>query len=287
MRALTPVARVRSRLLPVNVLDDLGKIVVRLRVEEPTAVARRRRQASRCAARLHVVGVLGYDARATSACCALLTGELGLVEAPRPVQDDAVEAAGGSAGGTSSKLRVDAATRRCAPTSPPSTVLRRLLEIIEANLPGTLADVDSEFLHDLRVAVRRTRALQRELRGVFAPEPLRVFRDGFKRAAGGHRARRATSTSSCSSSTTSPRRCPPTIARRRRAAARAARGRLVAERAQMVRALRSDAHARAAGQLARLPRRARRRRPRTTAPTPRGRSPTSPASGSPRSTGGW
>ena len=47
-------------------------------------------------------------------------------------------------------------------------------------MPGTLADVDSEFLHDLRVAVRRSRALQRELRGVFPPEPLRVFRDGFR-----------------------------------------------------------------------------------------------------------
>ena len=33
MRALTPIARVRSRQLPLNVLDDVGKIVVRLRVE--------------------------------------------------------------------------------------------------------------------------------------------------------------------------------------------------------------------------------------------------------------
>jgi CHAD domain-containing protein len=41
--------------------------------------------------------------------------------------------------------------------------------------------VDTEFLHDLRVAVRRTRALQRELRGVFAPEPLTRFREGFRR----------------------------------------------------------------------------------------------------------
>ena len=60
------------------------------------------------------------------------------------------------------------------------TILRRLLETIEVNLPGTLADIDSEYLHDLRVAVRRSRALQRELRGVFPPEPLRVFRDEFR-----------------------------------------------------------------------------------------------------------
>jgi CHAD domain-containing protein len=59
-------------------------------------------------------------------------------------------------------------------------VLQHLLAAIEANLPGTLADVDTEFLHDLRVAVRRTRALQRELKGVFPPEQLAGFREGFR-----------------------------------------------------------------------------------------------------------
>ncbi|MDP9346562.1 MAG: CHAD domain-containing protein, partial [Actinomycetota bacterium] len=51
---------------------------------------------------------------------------------------------------------------------------------IEQNLPGTLADVDSEFLHDLRVAVRRTRSGQRQLRRVFPPGPLTRFRDEFR-----------------------------------------------------------------------------------------------------------
>jgi CHAD domain-containing protein len=177
MRALTPIARVRSRLLPVNVLDDVGKIVVRLRAEEPTALpAGDGRLALR--PRLHVLGVRGYDAD-FDAVLTLLTAEVGLQDAPRPVLDDAVEALGGTIGGTSSKLRVslDPGARADAAAV---TILRRLLEVIALNLPGALADVDSEFLHDLRVAVRRSRALQRELRGVFSPEPLRVFRDGFR-----------------------------------------------------------------------------------------------------------
>jgi CHAD domain-containing protein len=176
MRALRPVARVRSRQLPLNVLDDLGKIVVRLRVEESTVAAG---DDGRLAlpARLHVIGVLGYDRELHEV--SELLGGLGLVAAQRPVQDDAVEALGGPVGGVSSKLRLklDPAERADAAAA---VILRRLLDTIDANLPGTLADTDSEFLHDLRVAVRRTRALQRELRGVFAPEPLRVFRDGFK-----------------------------------------------------------------------------------------------------------
>jgi CHAD domain-containing protein len=127
---------------------------------------------------MHVMGVLGYD-RELAALRALLAQELSLAEQPEPVQDDAVRAVGGRVGGTSSKVKLalDPAERA---DGAAVKILRRLADVIELNLPGTLEDVDSEFLHDLRVAVRRTRALQRELRGVFAPEPLRAFRDGFK-----------------------------------------------------------------------------------------------------------
>jgi CHAD domain-containing protein len=177
MRALTPVARVRSRQLPVHVLDDVGKIVVRLRAEEPTAM-RGSDVKIALRPRLHVIGVRGYD-RELDRVLELLTGAVGLRHARRPVLDDAVEALGGTIGGSSSKLRITLAADVRADVAA-VTILRRLLEVVELNLPGTLADVDSEFLHDLRVAVRRSRALQRELRGVFAPEPLRVFRDGFR-----------------------------------------------------------------------------------------------------------
>jgi CHAD domain-containing protein len=176
MRALTPAARVRSRFLPLNVLDDVGKIVVRLRVEEPVAVLGARN--APLPSRLHVTGVLGYD-RQFERVRAQLEGALGLVAAAHPVADDAVAADSGRVGGTSSKLRVrlDGGARADAAAV---AIARRLLDVVEANLPGTLNDVDSEFLHDLRVAVRRSRALQRELAAVFPPEPLRVFRDGFR-----------------------------------------------------------------------------------------------------------
>src|SRR5262249_24087085 len=38
-----------------------------------------------------------------------------------------------------------------------AAVLLQLLDTLEANVPGTVRDIDTEFLHDLRVAVRRTR----------------------------------------------------------------------------------------------------------------------------------
>ena len=40
-------------------------------------------------------------------------------------------------------------------------VLRTLLHVVEANRPGAIADIDIEFLHDLRVGVRRARSVLR------------------------------------------------------------------------------------------------------------------------------
>jgi CHAD domain-containing protein len=51
-------------------------------------------------------------------------------------------------------------------------VLRTLLDAVEVNRPGTIADVDPEFLHDLRVAVRRSRSVLGRAEGVI-PEPVR------------------------------------------------------------------------------------------------------------------
>jgi CHAD domain-containing protein len=51
-------------------------------------------------------------------------------------------------------------------------VLANLAEAITVNLPGTIDDIDIEFLHDLRVAVRRTRSVLRHGRDVLAPDLL-------------------------------------------------------------------------------------------------------------------
>ena len=133
MRALTPVARVRSRQLPLNVLDDLGKIVVRLRVEEPTAVAGDdgrvalpRPAARHRRPRLRPRAARGRRAPGRARARGGARGRS---------QDDAVAALGGSVGGVSSKLKLklDPADRADAAAA---VILRRLLEIIDANLPG-------------------------------------------------------------------------------------------------------------------------------------------------------
>ena len=78
-----------------------------------------------------------------------------------------------------SKLRVTLDTADTA-VDAWRTVLRELTDIMTANFAGTVADIDSEFLHDFRVAVRRTRSVLKEGKDVLPPGARRHFRDGFK-----------------------------------------------------------------------------------------------------------
>lgn len=109
----------------------------------------------------------------------VLRNELGFVPAEQTLVDEAVSAAGGDPAGTSSKIDVRMTSEQRSDEAT-AAVLGRLLEIIEANLEGTGADVDSEFLHDFRVSIRRSRALQREFQGVFPPGELAHFRGEFR-----------------------------------------------------------------------------------------------------------
>jgi CHAD domain-containing protein len=172
VRALLPVIEIRCRERPLDVLDAERKTVVRLRVQAP-ALGRRRLRA-----RVHVSAVRGYD-KALAQVTEALGDELGFRAADQALVDEALRASGAVPGGTPAKVAVALARGQRA-DSAAVAVLKALLEVIEANLDGTIADIDSEFLHDLRVSVRRSRAVQRELRRVFPASALARFQDQFR-----------------------------------------------------------------------------------------------------------
>ena len=60
------------------------------------------------------------------------------------------------------------------------TIYKHLLTSMQANLPGIIDDLDSEFLHDFRVAVRRTRSGLSLIKDVFDPELTNRFKDNFR-----------------------------------------------------------------------------------------------------------
>ncbi|MGI9053649.1 MAG: CHAD domain-containing protein [Ilumatobacteraceae bacterium] len=58
-------------------------------------------------------------------------------------------------------------------------VLLHLAATLQLNLPGTIDDIDSEFLHELRVAVRRTRSVLSHATGVLPADDVAAGRREF------------------------------------------------------------------------------------------------------------
>jgi len=56
----------------------------------------------------------------------------------------------------------------------------KLAGTVRLNLPGVVESLDTEFLHDLRVAVRRTRAMLPRARSVFDAARIQRFQNGFQ-----------------------------------------------------------------------------------------------------------
>lgn len=59
-------------------------------------------------------------------------------------------------------------------------IYRSLLESMRRNEQGVIDDIDTEFLHDLRVAVRRTRSALALIKGVLDPEVSDRFKNEFR-----------------------------------------------------------------------------------------------------------
>ena len=68
--------------------------------------------------------------------------------------------------------------RRCAIAE----MLTEFAAAIEENVPGTIASIDTEFLHDLRVAVRRTRSILKLVGDVLPDQLAERFAAGFQMA---------------------------------------------------------------------------------------------------------
>jgi CHAD domain-containing protein len=58
-------------------------------------------------------------------------------------------------------------------------IFRQLLETMRCNEAGIMEDIDSEFLHDFRVAIRRTRSGLSQLKGILPPDITQTFKREF------------------------------------------------------------------------------------------------------------
>jgi CHAD domain-containing protein len=138
IRALMVISDERRRVQRLELHNKDGKTVARVELDEPASAAA-------APAEVSVRSLRGYDEQARRAT-RLLTG-LGLRAVEHggdPLHDPVSPTARGD--------------RDVPATALLTRVLSDFLATMRENLPGLLDDVDTEFLHDFRVAVRRTRA---------------------------------------------------------------------------------------------------------------------------------
>jgi CHAD domain-containing protein len=177
IRRLLVVMGLETRVCTLRLCNEDDKTVVRLRVEEPRFRDPATHAEGELSTRLSLLPVRGYDEE-RAAALELLSETLSLIPAQRPTLLEALAAAGRRPADYSSKLdfpldpedRTDRVAKR---------ILLALLGILEANLPGTRANLDTEFLHDLRVAIRRTRSLLGQLPKVFPDADAARFKAGL------------------------------------------------------------------------------------------------------------
>ena len=178
IRALMERVRVRSERRPLAVLNADDKTVVRLAVVDGTAIDPDTGEEARLSPRVTVTPVRGYD-KAYDKVVAKLTKTFGEAVETGPLMISALAAIGRSPGDYSSKIVLD--LKRGTPADVAlKNVCYTLLRGMERNYDGVLADLDSEFLHDFRVAVRRTRTALTQGKRVFPEAVRKRFADDFR-----------------------------------------------------------------------------------------------------------
>ncbi|MCP3982353.1 MAG: CHAD domain-containing protein, partial [bacterium] len=177
IRRLLPVLRLDGRYRELRVLDANEKTVARLRLESLVAHNPGERSPASPRERISVRPVRGYDAE-FDRLRAFLDARSELAAVDETELEQGLAWIGVHARDYTSKLQLhlDASV----PASDAlRTILVGLLDTIVRNEEGTRRNVDPEFLHDLRVAVRRTRAALGQIKGVLDAERVEPFRREF------------------------------------------------------------------------------------------------------------
>jgi CHAD domain-containing protein len=177
-RALLPQAIIHTQAHALNLENEDGKTLLRVVVEVGRLLnCHQDASAPIVSRRVRLEPLRGYERK----CLAVRRAveKLGLQPAPCDMLLEVLAFSGRKPRSISGRPKVallpDQRTDEAA-----KVLLSRMVGVINANLPGVRARTDCEFLHDLRTAVRRMRALLGELDDVYPKRLLARYRRELK-----------------------------------------------------------------------------------------------------------
>jgi CHAD domain-containing protein len=166
MRALLPMCNLDYVTFYLNILNKDKKTLLRLLVEEHELLNNR----------VTLLPIKGYE-KATEHLVSIITTKLELTPTNKSLMNSALRLQGRKPNDYSSKININLDPEMRADIAI-KYIYSHLLKAIKDNEQGAIADIDSEFLHDFRVAVRRTRSGLSQLKGVI-PEKINTHYADF------------------------------------------------------------------------------------------------------------
>jgi CHAD domain-containing protein len=176
MRALLVLTAYQKRSIRYHILNKDDKTVIRLLYRE--FIFANAADGGPTESQVELQPIRGYPKYERQ--LAKLLHKAGAV----PVQSDeitlgALLAAGKQPGGYSSKLKCQLKPQQRADEAA-KAISHQMLDVMRANEAGIKADIDTEYLHDFRIAIRRTRSLLSQVKGIFPAEETERFKRDFR-----------------------------------------------------------------------------------------------------------
>lgn len=173
MRALLPLSRIQLRFVRYDLLNRDKKTVARLVLDTYGEDNQ-----GDIVSQFRIMPLKGYSKAAGKVADCMQRA--GLQYDKRFAILTVLEQQGLSPGAYSSKINVS-----LKPEMPAAAAIQRLManlvSVMKMNLPGLQQDIDSEFLHDFRVSVRRARSLLSQMKGVLDAETTAALQGRLKK----------------------------------------------------------------------------------------------------------
>lgn len=179
MRRLMPMVGLTGQRRLIALRDKEGKTVLRLRLEDQSGHRPGTADKVKLGTRLTLMPVRGYD-KALKKVTQILTRATGVEPANNPILDAAMMALGMPMERATAKSHL-ALTPGMTAGQASRFIHKSLINTMIENEEGVCRDLDSEFLHDFRVAVRRTRSALGQIdKGVLPPDHVAKAKADFK-----------------------------------------------------------------------------------------------------------
>ena len=173
VRALLPTITIIKKTTPINLLNEAEKTVVRLFLN---TLEVRRKMNSYHFQTLKVEPLRGYNQAFKKV--EHLIGQSDIITGSHHDYAALLAEAGMDPHAYSSKITIQLSPEMPARDAA-RELLKFLLNVMRQNVDGILEDIDIEFLHDFRVAIRRTRSALSQIKGVFPEEITNQFKTDF------------------------------------------------------------------------------------------------------------